>query len=50
MIYCSRQVSIWAKSGFFWRYFYCRWPEDQKMGSTLVPIEGLFLQLSSIQA
>ena len=34
----------------FWRYFYCRWPEDQKIGSTLMPIEGLFLQLASIQA
>ena len=28
----------------FWRYFYCRWPEDQKIGSALMPIEGLFLQ------
>ena len=34
----------------FWRYFYCRWPEDQKIGSTLMPIEGLFLLLASIQA
>ena len=36
--------------GIFWRYFYCRWPEDQKMGSALMPIEGLFLLLASIQA
>ena len=34
----------------FWPYFYCRWPEDQKMGSVLIPIEGLFLLLASIQA
>ena len=34
----------------FWRYFYCRWLEDQKMGSALMPIEGLFLLLASIQA
>ena len=34
----------------FWRYFYCRWPEDKKMGSALKPIEGLFLLLASIQA
>ena len=40
-----------GKIGIFWRYFYCRWPrEDQKMGSTLMPIEGLFLLLASIQA
>ena len=36
--------------GIFLRYFYCRWPEDQKMGSALMPIEGLFLLLASIQA
>ena len=36
--------------GIFWRYFYYRWPEDQKMGSALMPIEGLFLLLASIQA
>ena len=34
----------------FWRYFYCRWPEDQKMGSASMSIEGLFLLLASIQA
>ena len=34
----------------FWRYFYCRSPEDQKMGSALMPIEGLFLLPASIQA
>ena len=34
----------------FWRYFYCRWPEDQRMGSALMPIEGLFLLPASIQA
>ena len=33
----------------FWSYF-CRWPEDQKMGSAFMPIEGLFLLLASIQA
>ena len=32
---------------FFWRYFYCRWPEDQKIGSALMPVEGLFLPLAS---
>ena len=37
---------IWS----FWRYFYCRWPEDQKIGSALMPIDGLFLLLASIQA
>ena len=36
--------------GIFWRYFYCRWPEDQKMGSAFMAIEGLFLLLASIQA
>ena len=36
--------------GIFWRYFYCRWPKDQKMGSALMPTEGLFLLLASIQA
>ena len=50
MIFCSPWVSIWEKSGFFWRYFYCRWSEDQKMGSALMPIEGLFLLPASIQA
>ena len=35
--------------GIFWRYF-CLWPEDQKMGSAFMPIEGLFLLLASIQA
>ena len=39
-----------AKIGIFWSYFYCSWPEDQKMGSTLMPIEGLFLLPASIQA
>ena len=39
-----------GKIWIFWRYFYCRWPEDQKMGSALMPIEGLFLLLASIQA
>ena len=34
----------------YWRHFYCRWPEDQKMGSALMPIEGLFLLPASIQA
>ena len=36
--------------GIFWRYFYCRWPEDQKTGSAFMPIEVLFLLLASIQA
>ena len=31
-------------------YFYCRWPEDQKMGSALMVIEGLFLLPAFIQA
>ena len=39
-----------GKIWIFWRYFYCRWPEDQKIGSTLMPTEGLFLLLASIQA
>ena len=34
----------------FWHYFYCRWPKDQNKGSALMPIEGLFLLLASIQA
>ena len=34
--------------GIFWRYFYCRWPEDQKMGNALMAIEGLFLLPASI--
>ena len=36
--------------GIFWRYFNCRWLEDQKMGSALMTTEGLFLLLASIQA
>ena len=36
--------------GIFWRYFNCRWPEEQMMGSALMPIEGLFLLPASIQA
>ena len=36
--------------GIFWRYFYCRWPKDQRMGSALMPIERLFLLPASIQA
>ena len=39
-----------GKIWIFWRYFYCRWPEDQKMGSALMPIEGLFLLPACIQA
>ena len=38
------------KIWIFWRYFYCRWPEDQKIGSTMMPTEGLFLLLAFIQA
>ena len=34
----------------FCRYFYWRWPEEQKLGSALMPIEGLFLLPVSIQA
>ena len=34
----------------FLRYCYCRWPEDQKMESALMPIEGLSLLPTSIQA
>ena len=34
----------------FWRYFYYRWPKDQKMGSALMPIEGLLFLPASIQA
>ena len=49
MIYRSCLVSIGAKTGF-WSYFYCHWPEDQKMGSALMLIEDLFLLLASIQA
>ena len=33
--------------GIFWRYFYCRWPEDQKMGIALVPIEGFNISSAS---
>ena len=36
--------------GIFWRYFYCRSPEDQNKKSALMPIDGLFLLLASIQA
>ena len=32
-----------------WRYFYCRWPGNQKTRSALMPVEGLFLVLASIQ-
>ena len=39
-----------GKIWILWRYFYCRWLEDQKIGSTLMPIEGLFLLLASIRA
>ena len=36
-----------GKICFFGVTFYCRWPEDQKIGSALMPIEGLFLPLAS---
>ena len=36
--------------GIFWRYFYCRLLKEQKIGSALKPIEGLFLLLASILA
>ena len=49
MIYCSCQVFL-GEIWIFWRYFYCRWPEDQKIGRALMPIEGSFLLLASIQA
>ena len=39
-----------GKIWIFWRYFYGRWLEDQKIGCTLMPIEGLFFLLASIQA
>ena len=39
-----------GKIWILWHYFYCRWPKDQTIGSTLMPIEGLFLLLASIQA
>ena len=32
----------------FWRNFYCRWPEDQKMGIALMPIEGLIISSASL--
>ena len=45
------KVSIWAKSGFLALLLLpLHWREDQKMGSALMPIEGLFLLLASIQA
>ena len=37
------------KSGFL-ALPYCRWPEDQNIGSALVPIDGLFLLPASVQA
>ena len=39
-----------GKIGIFWRYFHCRWLEDQEKGSALMPVEGLFLPPASIQA
>ena len=39
-----------GRNRVFYRYFYCRWLEDQNMGSALMPIEGLFLPPASIQA
>ena len=49
MIYCSRLVSIWAKSGFFGVTFIAV-GRRRKMGSAFMAIEGLFLLLASIQA
>ena len=48
MIYCSREVSIWVKSGLL-ALLLCRWPEDKNMGSALMLIEG-FLLPASMQA
>ena len=39
-----------GKIWIFWGYFYSRSPADQKIASTLMPTEGLFLLLASIQA
>ena len=42
-----------GRNRFFLRYFYCSWPEVQKVGSALMPTElteGLFLLPASIQA
>ena len=53
MIYFSRCVSPdLGGDRDFWRYFYCRLPEDQKMGTTFIPIAigGLFFLPASIQA
>ena len=51
MIYCFRQVSIIrAKSEFFGVTFIAVGRKDQKMGSALMPIEGLLLLLAAIQA
>ena len=36
--------------GMFWRYFHCRWPEDQKMGSALRLRAYFFCQPPLIQA
>ena len=39
-----------GKIGICWRYFYCRWPKDQKMGSALMPIKGFLLPPAFMQA
>ena len=44
-------VKFWfGEIEIFRHCFYYRWPEDQKMGSALMLIEGLFLLLASKQA
>ena len=51
MIYCSRLVSIWAKSVFFGVTFIAvGWRTKRWEALNLMPIEGLFLLLASIQA
>ena len=44
-----RITDQWCNLGeieIFWRYFYCLWPENQKMGSVLMPIEDLISSAS----
>ena len=42
-------AGIGRNPDFLAGYFYCRWPEDQKMGMAFMPIQGLFLLPASIQ-
>ena len=41
--WCFTPVKFWfGRNRDFWRYFYCRWPEDQNMWSALITLWSLW--------